>query len=113
MNMMAPEQQLLDSRGIAMEIDDDGRIGREQRVKNLVIQPMRMGTLGTQYEQVGDIHNAHTQLWQFRAQNVGCRHDFERRAITNTYQYDIGTDPIIDAGPSPDRSARPGMINGV
>src|SRR6266699_5264217 len=65
MNMMAPEQQLLDSRWIAMEIDDDGAIGSEQGIKHLVIQPMRMGALRLQYEQIGDIHDTHTQFGQF------------------------------------------------
>src|SRR5258706_10340701 len=49
-NMIATEQQLLNSGGITMEVDDHGAIGSKQRLKHLIIQSMWVSSLFLQYE---------------------------------------------------------------
>src|SRR5947209_20233788 len=110
--MMTPEEQLLHSRGIAMKVDDHGSIQCEEGLKHLIIQDMWMGGLLLQDEQVGDIDHAHMSLRHLLTQDVGSRHDFQRRVIANTYQHNIAVDAISCTGPLPTGCTCTAVSNG-
>src|SRR5580704_6823069 len=108
--ILPPVGQLVHHRGIAMESEDHGLVGREQLVEILILQTVGMLGSRLQHHQIHHIDDADTNIRNIPAQKGNGGERLQRRHVTGTCHDNVGIAGIV-AGPLPDTRAGGAMTN--
>jgi hypothetical protein len=98
----APIGEAVDQPGVAVVGEEDGSVGREERVELAVREAVGVLALGLEAHQVDDVDDAHLQLRQPFAQDRGRRQRLECRYVATAGEDNVGLLVTVVGGPLPD-----------
>lgn len=105
--------QLMNESGIAVEVENNGFIFREDCIVIRIGKAVRMYAVRLQFHEVDDIHETDFQIGEIVAQNGGSRKRFERRGISAACDDEIGFGSRVIARPIPDGNALRTMVDSL
>ena len=97
--------QSMDQPGIAVEGENDGAVAREEQIKVLIAQAVRVFTRRLQFHQINHVNHTDPEVREVPAQQLHCRQGFKRRHVSGTGHHQIRLAAGIAAGPLPDPDA--------
>lgn len=104
--------QTVDEERVRVEVEDDGPVGRKDRVKLVVSQTVRVVLVAGQLEQVDDIDESNLDVGQVLSQKRGRCEGFLGDDITARSHDDIGFFVRTGACPFPDTETLGAMGDG-
>ena len=107
------EQQAFDFVPVAVVVEVDGTVRREEGVKILVRESVRVSAFMLEYQEVRDVDYTHTQARCEPAQHGRRFDDFEGEFGSDADYHDLWVKTVVRASKFPNRSARAAMIVGL
>ena len=108
----APVRQPVNQPRIAVEIEDDRFVDREQRVEVPIGQSVRMLRAGLQLEQIDHVDETDLEVGEFLAQQRGRGQRFLRGDVAGRGHHYIGFAALVVARPVPDADALGAVLDG-
>lgn len=100
---LARKQERGDFLGIAVEVDQDGPVGREECVEGVLCERVRVLSVFTENHEVDDVDDTHS--YALGTKNGGCSDNFVRDFYADTNENDVGLEAVVRRVLAPDRCA--------
>jgi len=94
--------QSVDQEWVAMEIENNGPVGGEDRCVFAIRQTMRMVNFGNQLEEIDDVNESNLEIGNVFSEECGGGECFKGRNITTRGEYDIRIKALVVGSPVPD-----------
>src|SRR5215472_5472626 len=90
---------------IAMKVEDDRLVHREQRIKISVQEAVRVLGIGLELEKIDDVDKPDFEVWKFRAKHRGRGQGLLGGNVSSRSHHYIRLTRLVIAGPVPDAHA--------
>src|SRR6266851_991098 len=103
--ILATIAELVDERGIRVEVEDDGFVGGEKGIEVAIGESVRVFALWHEAEEIDDVDETDLQIREALLQDHDRRQRFHRCNISSTSHYHVGFLAVVCRSPVPNANA--------